>query len=163
MVARAGGEPTTLQLKAIDSTKAPPCPTFKAHPQTVRVFNLWRCNILPDGEGPIIFFNGRPSNGRKTGKCTFKQWKRILKYWWTLVFTDHGEWWLNGKFDVLRLEDRRFESHSSCHVGTLGKSFTHNWLLHFGELTPTLNQCCSRKRLWVVVDLKRCYRNIWNE
>src|SRR6218665_1501612 len=27
MVARAGVEPTTLRLKAIDSTKAPPCPT----------------------------------------------------------------------------------------------------------------------------------------
>src|SRR6218665_553663 len=26
MAARAGGEPATLQLKAIDSTKAPPCP-----------------------------------------------------------------------------------------------------------------------------------------
>jgi len=26
MAARAGVEPTTLRLKAIDSTKAPPCP-----------------------------------------------------------------------------------------------------------------------------------------
>src|SRR6218665_1614489 len=26
MAARAGGEPTTLRLKAIDSTKTPPCP-----------------------------------------------------------------------------------------------------------------------------------------
>src|SRR6218665_614422 len=29
MAARAGVEPTTLRLKAIDSTKAPPCPTCK--------------------------------------------------------------------------------------------------------------------------------------
>ena len=28
MVVRAGVEPTTLRLKAINSTKAPPCPTF---------------------------------------------------------------------------------------------------------------------------------------
>jgi len=28
MAARAGVEPTTLRLKAIDSTKAPPCPTI---------------------------------------------------------------------------------------------------------------------------------------
>src|SRR6218665_2837278 len=28
MAARAGVEPTTLRLKAIDSTKAPPCPTY---------------------------------------------------------------------------------------------------------------------------------------
>ena len=27
MAARVGVEPTTLRLKAIDSTKAPPCPT----------------------------------------------------------------------------------------------------------------------------------------
>ena len=28
MAARAGVEPTALRLKAIDSTKAPPCPTI---------------------------------------------------------------------------------------------------------------------------------------
>ena len=31
-------------------------------------------------------------------------------------------------FDALHLEGRRFESHSSRHVGTLGKSFTRNCL-----------------------------------
>ena len=31
MTARAGIEPTTLRLKAIDSTKAPPCPTILSH------------------------------------------------------------------------------------------------------------------------------------
>src|SRR6218665_2834870 len=33
-------------------------------------------------------------------------------------------WWLSGKFGALRLEGRRFESHSSHHVRALGKSFT---------------------------------------
>ena len=28
---------------------------------------------------------------------------------------------------------------------------------------PTQYQCCGREHLWVVVDLKRCYRNIQNE
>ena len=35
-----------------------------------------------------------------------------------------GVWWLRGKFGALRPEGRRFESHSSRHVETLGKSFT---------------------------------------
>ena len=39
-----------------------------------------------------------------------------------------GSWWLSGKFVALRPEDRRFESHSSRHIGTLGKSFTHSCL-----------------------------------
>ena len=39
-----------------------------------------------------------------------------------------GAWWLSGKFGGLRPEDLKFESHSSCHVGTLGKSFTHSCL-----------------------------------
>src|SRR6218665_1968919 len=38
---------------------------------------------------------------------------------------DCEAWRLSGKFDALRLESRRpFKSHSSRHVGTLGKSFT---------------------------------------
>src|SRR6218665_4166513 len=42
---------------------------------------------------------------------------------------------------------RRFESHTSHHVGTLGMSFTHSCLWSFGLLTPAQNQCCSRERL----------------
>jgi len=33
----------------------------------------------------------------------------------------------------------------------------------FGVLTPTQYPCCSWERLWVVADLQRRYRNIWNE
>ena len=40
-------------------------------------------------------------------------------------------------FGALRLEGRTFDSHSSHHVGTLGKSFTYSCLWHFGVLTPT--------------------------
>src|SRR6218665_1616411 len=46
-------------------------------------------------------------------------------------------WWLGGKFGVFRPEGFRFESHSSRHEGTLGKSFTHSCLKRFGVLTPT--------------------------
>ena len=66
-------------------------------------------------------------------------------------------WWLSGRFGALCPEGRRFESHCSRHIGTLGKSFTRSCLLRFGLLTLTRYQCCSRERLWVVVDLKRCY------
>src|SRR6218665_1340459 len=38
MAARAGVEPTTLWLKAIDSTKAPPCPILSIHSYSYPVF-----------------------------------------------------------------------------------------------------------------------------
>ena len=44
------------------------------------------------------------------------------------ILKDYGESWLSGKFGALRLEGGRFESHSSRHVGTLGKFFTRNCL-----------------------------------
>src|SRR6218665_2115234 len=37
-------------------------------------------------------------------------------------------WWHSGKFSVLCAEGCRFESNSSHHVGTLGKSFTRSCL-----------------------------------
>src|SRR6218665_3398945 len=67
------------------------------------------------------------------------------------------------RFGAFCLEGRRFESRSSRHVGTLGKSFTHSCMWRFGVLTPTQYQCCSRECLRVVVDLKRRCRNIQNE
>ena len=39
-----------------------------------------------------------------------------------------------GKFGVLRPEGLWFESYSSRHVGTLGKSFTHSCLWRFDVL-----------------------------
>src|SRR6218665_2536586 len=35
-------------------------------------------------------------------------------------------WGLSGKFGALRPEGCRYKSHFSCHVATLGKSFTHS-------------------------------------
>ena len=35
-----------------------------------------------------------------------------------------GASWLSGKFGALRPEGSRFKSHSSHHIGTIGKSFT---------------------------------------
>src|SRR6218665_1938841 len=42
-----------------------------------------------------------------------------------------GVWWLIGRFVAFNPKGRRFESHSSCHVGTLGKSFTRSCLQLF--------------------------------
>src|SRR6218665_908790 len=54
------------------------------------------------------------------------------------------EWWLCGKFGALSPEGRRFESHSSHHVGNVGKFFPHNCPQGFGMLTPPqhLFKCC---------------------
>ena len=43
-----------------------------------------------------------------------------------------GAWWLIGRFVAFHPKGRGFESHSSRHVGTLGKSFTRSCLLRFG-------------------------------
>src|SRR6218665_381169 len=37
-------------------------------------------------------------------------------------------WWLGGRICAWRPQGRRLESHSSRHVGTLGKSFTRSCL-----------------------------------
>ena len=41
-------------------------------------------------------------------------------------------WWLIGRFDAYRPKGRGFESLSSRHVESLGKSFTRNCLRSFG-------------------------------
>ena len=46
--------------------------------------------------------------------------QRLGGEWWA--------WWLSGKFGAFYPEVRRFESHSSRHVATLGKSFTNSCL-----------------------------------
>ena len=42
--------------------------------------------------------------------------------------TRSGTWWLSGMFVALFPEGRRFESHSSRHVGILDKSFSRSCL-----------------------------------
>ena len=42
-----------------------------------------------------------------------------------------GLWWLCGRFGAMRPEGRGFESHSSRHIGTSGKSFTRSCLWRF--------------------------------
>ena len=41
-------------------------------------------------------------------------------------------WWLIGRFVAFRAKGRGFESRSSRHVETLGKSFTYSALVRFG-------------------------------
>ena len=43
-----------------------------------------------------------------------------------------GTWWRNGWVDSFQPEGRGFDSRSSRHVGTLGKSLTHSCLWCFG-------------------------------
>src|SRR6218665_1778211 len=76
-----------------------------------------------------------------------------------------GVWWLSGKFGALRPEGREFESHSSHHVGTLGKSFTRELPVALRRVNSdtvsvllSVAPLSSRKR-----NLKRRYRNIRNK
>jgi len=70
-----------------------------------------------------------------------------------------GVWWHIGIVNTFRPEGRGFESCYSCHVGTLGKSYTCSFLQHFGVKTQT--QC---QLLWPGALLKgscseKHYRN----
>ena len=63
-----------------------------------------------------------------------------------------------GWFDTFQPEGRGFESRSIRHVGTLDKSFTRSCLWRLGIKPGRVSVLC-RERIWVVVDLKRRYRN----
>ena len=43
-----------------------------------------------------------------------------------------GHWWRIGRVDALHPKSHGFDSRSSRHVGTLGKSFTQSCLWQFG-------------------------------
>src|SRR6218665_2956156 len=67
MAARAGVEPTTLRLKAIDSTKAPPCPNTMHHPlySTIQWVTLF---IVQYNASPSVF--SVPLSNNRNG-CDF--------------------------------------------------------------------------------------------
>src|SRR6218665_959441 len=54
------------------------------------------------------------------GRGKGREWGRAVECW---------VWWLSGKFGALRPDGRRFESHSSRYVRTLGKSFARSCCL----------------------------------
>jgi len=66
-----------------------------------------------------------------TAACTFHVWLSTAKHYrfddyyclWPIL----RAWWPS-RFGALRLQGRRFESHSNRHVGTLDKSFTRSCL-----------------------------------
>src|SRR6218665_15248 len=71
-----------------------------------------------------------------------------------------GHVWRIGRVDAYRPKGHGFDSHSSRHVETLGKFFTHSCLWRFGV---KFRHVLCRERLRVVADLKRRYRNTLNE
>ena len=74
-----------------------------------------------------------------------------------------GVWWLIGRFVAFHPKGRGFESRSSRHIGTLGKSFTLSCLWRFGVKLRHSIRARLEVPLRVVVDLKRRYRNILND
>ena len=79
----------------------------------------------------------------------------------TFVFVCNGAWWRFGRVDAFHPKGHGFDSRSSRHVGTLGKSFTRSCLGASASNSGTVTVLC-RERLWVVVDLKRRYENSLN-
>ena len=73
-----------------------------------------------------------------------------------------GTWWSIGWVDSFQPESRGFDSHSSHHVGTLGKSLAHSCLWRFGvKLRHSIRAMSGA--LLSKSDLKRRYRNGLNE
>ena len=81
--------------------------------------------------------------------------KLIILWAYTIHISQLGAW-------VVHWQGHGFDSRSSRHVGTLGKSFTHSclWRLVWNSGTVSV---LGRERLWVAMDLKRRYRNSLNE
>jgi len=79
----------------------------------------------------------------------------LCETWWRIG-------WVNS-FQPEPPEGRGFDSRSSRHVGTLGKSLTRSCLWRFGVYQCICVSVLCRGRFWVVVDLKRRCRNSLNE
>ena len=75
------------------------------------------------------------------------------------MYTEGGAWGLIGSVDAYRPKGRGFDSHSNHHVGTLGKAFARSYLWRFGGVNSDTVSVLCWEHLWVVMDLKRCYRN----
>ena len=75
----------------------------------------------------------------------------------------YGAWWLIDRFVGFCPKGREFESRSSRHVGTLGKSFTRSDLWRFGVKLRHSKPIRAVSGAPLIVDLKRRYRNSLNE
>ena len=97
--------------------------------------------------------------------CNFKTIVYSIWRLWrdSLNMTLHFVWDVVAHWQIRHLSPERSQVripwHSSRHVRTLGKSFTRSCLKRF----DTCSVNASREFLWVVLDLKRRYRNCLNE
>src|SRR6218665_676321 len=98
-------------------------------PQEVGVSLMWTHGAMGvRGEKPdflVDIINGGPlSTSQRPPSFDVKGIQIWIKH--------NGAWWPIGRFVAFRPKGCRFESHSSCHVEILGKSFTHNCWWRFG-------------------------------
>ena len=109
----------------------------------VRVgFYVTVCYVM-SGRG-ILCIVSRPMKRYAMLCCRPIKCHAVLRYV-ILRYNNNGLWWgVVAQFGELRQERRRFESHTSRHVGTLSKSSTRRCLLRFGVSTLTQYQCCRR-------------------
>ena len=95
--------------------------------QSLRMSNHPKLWLLLEGVQKIV-------KNRMLYVC--KEWLELKRLEWRGIVTwlrewksamegyDSGTWWRLGWDDDFQQEDRGFDSHSSRHVGTFGKSFT---------------------------------------
>src|SRR6218665_1720337 len=114
MAARAGVEPTTLRLKAIDSTKAPPCPTL------LPLFPPFSETVI---SSPIIV---SCKLSIPCSSCSYSTPTPFLSPSHTIFHTTWHNVGHGGALVNFQPKGRGFDSRAGRHVGTLGmdKSFT---------------------------------------
>src|SRR6218665_588527 len=94
----------------------------------------WDSNLRPSGhKAPNLPLVSAPLSavltiGRWDNRVNVQSIKLEMKLQTTIMFQrkNQSKWWISGGFGALRSERYRFESHSNCHVETLGKSFAYN-------------------------------------
>ena len=88
-----------------------------------------RCQLREGFDAVIACkVSGNPLPNVRVHEITSEVNVNILNFLLQLCGLDIGAWWLSGRFGALCAEGRRFEFHSSRHVGTLSKSFTNSCL-----------------------------------
>ena len=89
--------------------------------------------------------------------------EQLASEWTIRMQVKVGRVWRIGRVGAFRPKGHGFDSCSSRYVGTLGKSFTHSCLWHFGVKFRHRIRVVSGALLSSSGLVKRCYKNSLNE
>ena len=152
--------------------RASVCWTVKTHvaprfETTIIVYKMIVCLAVVQLVGAWLWVYSVWNNYHRYFACNDEIRANTVKCEWPNLFdrTLMREQWLIGRFDVFSpTSGRRFESRSSRHVGTLIWQVLHSQLpVVLRRVNSDAVSVLCRESFWVVVKLKKRYRNILNE